>query len=85
MLKIGAAKVVTILCSSHHGDGTRRKVHPGKIWFGSTIWHPEEQWFLDAHDVDKNIYRTFAIADIIEWQIDSDHVPVGQGVACKAR
>jgi hypothetical protein len=37
------------------------------VWYGSTEWHPERQWFLRAIDVDKGELRDFAMADILEW------------------
>ncbi len=41
-----------------------RTIEPIKIWFGSTQWHPQEQWFLKAMDLDKNFERDFALLDI---------------------
>ena len=32
-----------------------------------TEWHPEEQWILDAFDLDRNAERSFAFKDIVDW------------------
>ncbi len=61
------SKVVEILYTNYKGETTRRRVLPEKIWFGSTEWHKEEQWLLDAHDINKNALRNFAMKDIQEW------------------
>jgi len=44
-----------------------RTVIPKEIWYGSTEFHSEEQWFLKAIDVDKLENRDFAIQDIIKF------------------
>lgn len=60
---------VTILYTNYKGETAYRKIIPtGKIWFGSTEWHPEKQWLLDAHDVEKGALRNFAMKDIKEWK-----------------
>ena len=44
-----------------------RKVKPIKIWWGVTQWHPKEQWFLKALDLEKNEERDFALKDIMKF------------------
>jgi hypothetical protein len=34
-----------------------------RLWFGTSEWHPEEQWFLQAFDMDKREERDFALRD----------------------
>jgi predicted DNA-binding transcriptional regulator YafY len=46
------------------GELALRTAIPIKIWFGQTSWHPEEQWFIRAFDVDKGEERDFALVDI---------------------
>jgi hypothetical protein len=36
---------------------------PRRVWFGSTDWHPEPQWFLKAMDTEKGEMRNFALKD----------------------
>jgi len=44
-----------------------RKIIPERIWFGSNEYHREDQWILDALDVEKNEKRSFAMKDIHWW------------------
>lgn len=47
-----------------------RNIIPMSVEFKATQWHPEEQWILNAMDVDKNAQRAFAIKDIKEWKVN---------------
>ncbi len=40
---------------------------PIGLWYGKTEFHPEEQYFLKAMDVDKKEERDFAVKDIIRF------------------
>jgi hypothetical protein len=73
---------ISILYVNHQGSKGWRKIVPSRMWYGVTLWHPAEQWFLDAFDVDKDCHRTFAVGDIQEWQVGSTCVPVRQAVTC---
>jgi hypothetical protein len=55
---------VVIGYTNHRGEFAERRIHPMNVWYGSTKWHPERQWFLDALDYDKGEYRDFALKDI---------------------
>jgi predicted DNA-binding transcriptional regulator YafY len=35
------------------------------IFYGTTDWHKEEQWIMNAFDEDKQAIRGFAMKDII--------------------
>lgn len=41
-----------------------RKVKVSRIYFGSTNYHKEEQWLLEAIDIDKDKERIFSMKDI---------------------
>ena len=60
-------KIVTIVYTNYKGKTAVRKIIPQDIYFGSTEWHPENQWLMRAYDVDKEADRTFAIKDIKTW------------------
>lgn len=49
------------------GQTAVRTVMPIKIWYGTTEFHPEEQYFLKALDVEKKEERDFAVKDIIRF------------------
>ncbi len=60
-------KVVGIEYRNHRREVTWRRIVPERIWYGSTPWHPNEQWMLRAFDLDKDEARDFALCDITEW------------------
>ena len=49
------------------GQTAIRTVMPIGVWYGKTEFHPEEQYFLKAMDVDKGEERNFAVKDIIRF------------------
>jgi len=65
-------KIVVINYTNWKGVTAFRRIIPKKIFFGSTEWHKEEQWLLEAFDVDKNADRSFAVKDIKSWQVEQE-------------
>ena len=63
------SKFIRRLYTNYRGETKYRNIVPLRIEFTATDWHPEEQWILVAHDVDKNAERGFAIKDIKEWNV----------------
>lgn len=61
-------KEVVIEYTNYKGVFGKRKIVPQKIYFGSNEWHTEDQWLLDAFDVEKDTNRTFALKDIKSWK-----------------
>ncbi|MFJ8109021.1 hypothetical protein [Streptomyces sp. NPDC096132] len=61
-------EAVRILYVNYRGEKSWRRVHPVRIWFGATEWHPENQWLMDAVDLDKEVERSFALKDIHSWE-----------------
>ena len=59
---------VRILYTNYKGVTAWRVIVPGQIRFGATEHHGEEQWLLEAHDVEKDAPRTFAMKDIQKWE-----------------
>lgn len=66
---IESKKVVKILYTNWRGETGWREIAPESIRFGSTEWHPEEQWLLRAFDTEKKAYREFALKDIQKWNV----------------
>ena len=60
-------EIVKILYTNWKNETRYRIIKPISIEFKSTEWHKEEQWILNAVDVEKNAIRNFAIKDIKEW------------------
>lgn len=49
------------------GERSIRTIIPIRIYWGSNEWHKEEQWLLEAHDLEKQALRNFAMKDIHSW------------------
>lgn len=50
---------------NYKGIKSTRNVIPMSLYFGSTEFHPENQWLMVAYDINKQCERTFALNDII--------------------
>lgn len=53
------------------GERSTRTILPIRIYWGSNEWHKENQWLLEAHDIDKKAVRNFALKDIHSWNLVS--------------
>lgn len=81
-----AIKQIKITYTNHRNETAVRLIEPMSIWFGTTEWHPTEQWFLKAKDVERDVRRDFAMVHIsnIEYGqkpeplIDTDIAPPEQ-------
>lgn len=60
-------RIVKICYTNYKGETAIREIIPLQIWYGSTEYHPEEQWLLEAYDVDKQASRSFSLKDIRAW------------------
>ena len=67
-LTVDVASAIEILYTNYRGETGRRKIVPSSLRFGSTEFHPEPQWLLEAFDLEKQAARTFAMAAIQEWK-----------------
>jgi predicted DNA-binding transcriptional regulator YafY len=57
--------------TNYKGERSVRTIRPICIWFGSTEYHKEPQFLLNALDVDKNEERDFAMKDIHDLELDN--------------
>ena len=62
--------IVTIRYTNHRGETADRRIVPRALLWGQTEWHPEEQWLLEAFDLERKAYRHFAMANVHEWRVD---------------
>jgi predicted DNA-binding transcriptional regulator YafY len=60
---------VHILYRNYKGVTGWRKIVPQGIRFASNQWHPEDQWLLEALDLEKGAPRSFAMREIQEWKV----------------
>jgi len=58
-------KNITFSYRNWRGEVEDRTVIPINIWFGHTVHHPVDQWFLTAYCTDRRANRDFAMADIL--------------------
>lgn len=61
------SRAVRVVYTNYRRETSERTIVPERLWFGSTPWHPEPQWLLDALDLEKGERRSFAVADIHSW------------------
>lgn len=59
---------VAIDYTNHRGERSIRRIKPVVMYWGTTEWHKEPQWLLNALDLGKNLTRTFAMKDIHSWK-----------------
>lgn len=67
---VDAAKTVVIDYTNHAGKRQIRTIIPHEednLVFGSSEWHPEPQWLLNAFDIGKAADRTFAVSSLHRW------------------
>lgn len=58
------AEAMTVRYTNYRGEESVRRIAPQRYWYGSTKWHPQPQWLVDALDVDRNVVRSFALRDM---------------------
>jgi len=61
---VSGKQVITIRYTNHRGETADRRIIPICLRFAATEWHPDEQWLIDAYDVDRQVVRSFALAGI---------------------
>lgn len=64
-----ANRIVEIKYTNHRGEFKSYKIIPHNIHFGSTDLYPADQWLMDATDVQRNVFRTFAMKNIASWSL----------------
>ncbi len=53
---------------NYKGVRAWRHIRPCDFSWGMNEFHPEWQWLLSAYDMEKRLWRTFAMKDIKEWR-----------------
>ena len=61
-------KAISVLYTNWRGETAERQIIPIEIYWGSTEWHPENQWLLKVWDIERKAYRSYALQDIKEWR-----------------
>jgi len=64
MLSIQEGNTISFRYTNWKNETTKRKAVFTNISYGSTEYHPEIQWLLEAYDLDKREKRIFAMKDM---------------------
>lgn len=59
---------VRIRYTNYRGETADRRIRPRRLWHGTTEWHPEPGFLLEAEDVERRVIRDFAVGDIETWE-----------------
>lgn len=51
--------------TNYRGESAVRTTIPHRIYWGSTEWHPEPQWLLEAWDSEREAIRQFALTECV--------------------
>jgi hypothetical protein len=61
---------IKVVYTNWRGETAVRSIVPVKVYFGSTDYHPEEQWLLEVWDVERGAVRVYALKDIKQWFVE---------------
>lgn len=59
---------VLISYTNWRQERRERRVLPLRMWVGTSPWHSERQWFVQATDCETGEQRDFALKDIHSWK-----------------
>jgi hypothetical protein len=66
---LGHSVEVTIELTNTLGAKEQRRIIPIKLHFGHSEHHHEDQWLLEAWDVQKKARSTFAMKSVHDWRL----------------
>ncbi len=69
--------VLGFVYRNHRGEVAHRKVLPLRVYRGGTNYHQGDQWLLEAHCLDRNETRTFALVEVQSWDDGSPFALAG--------
>ncbi len=64
------ANPIKVGYTNYRGETAVRTIIPIKFYFGSTEYHPQEQWLLEVWDVERDAMRVYAAKDINQWFVE---------------
>jgi predicted DNA-binding transcriptional regulator YafY len=70
-MSLPTIQVVKIRYTNYEGTTKDYRILPladRALYFGTSRWHPEPQWLLDAWDVDREVHRTFSMKHVLTWE-----------------
>lgn len=76
-------EVITITYTNWRGETADRRIVAREFWFGNTNYHSEDQWLLEAFDLDRWAVRTFSLKDIKAVQFNKISGSYLKAIRCK--
>lgn len=64
LMAVFCAGTVTFDYVNYRNERSTRRAVFQALYYGTTPYHKEPQWFMKALDLDKNEIRDFALADM---------------------
>jgi hypothetical protein len=61
MTSFATGRVVYVRYVNWRGEESGRRILPHGMRWGSTEWHPEDQWLIQATDLKDNKLKEFAL------------------------
>ena len=65
-------KVVELDYVNWRNARTTRRILPHHVWWGSTSYHPGDQWLLSATDLNDCVTKNFAMSGVRGWRHADD-------------
>lgn len=53
-----------VMYTNYKGETSLRKFIFHRLYYGSTKYHPKNQWLVRGFDLDKNAFRDYAVKDM---------------------
>ena len=64
-LEFAPGQVIRFRYRNWKGVVSERTARVTNLFYGSTEWHPQPQWLVQALDMEKSAVRLFALRDMI--------------------
>lgn len=68
--EVGLKNPIKVEYTNYRGEKGIRTIVPISFFFGSTEYHPEDQWLLRVWDCDRQAERIYAAKEITRWFIE---------------
>lgn len=65
-MRVHCLGTVTFTYRNHRGEVAQRRAIFHAMSFGTTEWHPEPQWLVEATCLDRGGRRLFALRDMTD-------------------
>lgn len=66
----GLKNPIKVEYTNYRGEKGIRTIVPISFYFGSTEYHPQEQWLVKLWDMDRQAERIYALKEITRWFVE---------------